>query len=47
MRDIKFTVEEGKLYALQSHNGKRYPTVVLIIVVDLEKEGLISPSETL
>jgi pyruvate,orthophosphate dikinase len=47
MQDIEFTVEEGKLYILQSRNGKRSPMAALRIAVDLEKEGLISPSEAL
>jgi pyruvate,orthophosphate dikinase len=47
MQDIEFTVEEGKLYILQSRNGKRSPIATLKIAVDLEKEGLISPGEAL
>ena len=47
MQDIEFTVEEGKLYILQSRSGKRSPLAALRIAVDLEKEGLISPREAL
>ena len=47
MQDIEFTVEEGKLYVLQSRSGKRSPIAALRIVVDLVKERLISPSEAL
>ena len=47
MQDIEFTVEEGKLYVLQSRSGKRSPMAALRIAVDLEKEGLISPHEAL
>ena len=47
MQDIEFTVEEGKLYILQSRNGKRSPMAALRIVVDLVEEGLISPGEAL
>ncbi|HEY3360242.1 MAG TPA: PEP/pyruvate-binding domain-containing protein [Methanosarcina sp.] len=47
MQDIEFTVEEEKLYILQSRNGKRSSLAALKIAVDLEKEGLISPSEAL
>lgn len=47
VQDIEFTVEEGKLYILQSRDGKRSPMATLKIAVDLEKEGLISPDEAL
>ena len=47
MQDIEFTVEEGKLYILQSRNGKRSPMAALRIAVDLVEEGLISSNETL
>lgn len=47
MQDIEFTVEEGKLYVLQSRSGKRSPLAALRIAVDLEKERLISPGEAL
>jgi pyruvate, orthophosphate dikinase len=47
MQDIEFTVEEGKLYILQSRSGKRSPLAALKIAVDFEKEGLNSPLEAL
>jgi pyruvate, orthophosphate dikinase len=47
MQDIEFTVEDGKLYVLQSRSGKRSPFAALRIAVDLEKEGLNSPHEAL
>ena len=47
MQDIEFTVEEGKLYILQSRNGKRSPMAALRIAVDLVGEGLISTEEAL
>ncbi len=47
MQDIEFTVEEGKLYILQSRRGKRSSLAALRIAVDLEKKGLISSSEAL
>jgi len=47
MQDIEFTVEEGKLYILQSRNGKRSPMAALRIAVDLVEEGLISTDEAL
>lgn len=47
MQDMEFTVEEGKLYVLQSRNGKRSPMAALRIAVDLEKEGIVSAYEAL
>lgn len=47
MQDIEFTVEEGKLYILQSRSGKRSPLAALRIAVALEKEGLISSFEAI
>jgi pyruvate,orthophosphate dikinase len=47
MQDIEFTVEAGRLYILQSRNGKRSPLAALRIAVDLEKEELVSPREAL
>ena len=47
IQDIEFTVEEGKLYILQSRDGKRSPMAALRIAVYLVKEGLIFPDEAL
>lgn len=47
MQDIEFTVEQRKLYILQSRSGNRSPLAALRIAVDLEKEGLISQIEAL
>ena len=47
MQDIEFTIEEGKLYILQTRGGKRSPRAAFQIVVDLEKEGLITKEEAL
>ncbi|HET8689219.1 MAG TPA: PEP/pyruvate-binding domain-containing protein, partial [Methanosarcina sp.] len=47
MQDIEFTVEEERLYILQSRRGKRSPMAALKIAVDLEREGLISPIEAI
>jgi len=41
MQDIEFTVQEGKLYILQSRDGKRAPLAALRIAVDMVDEGLI------
>ena len=45
MQDIEFTVERGKLYMLQTRNGKRTAKAALRIAVDLANEGLISEAE--
>lgn len=42
MQDIEFTVENGKLYILQTRNGKRTGKAALKIAVDLVEEGLIN-----
>ncbi len=41
MQDIEFTIEKGKLYMLQTRNGKRTARAAVKIAVDMEKEGLI------
>ena len=41
MQDMEFTIENGKLYMLQTRNGKRTATAALKIAVDLVDEGLI------
>jgi pyruvate,orthophosphate dikinase len=45
MQDIEFTVEEGKLYLLQTRSGKRTAQAALKIAVDMVQEGLISREE--
>jgi len=45
MQDIEFTVEQGRLYMLQTRNGKRTAKAALKVAVDLANEGLISRSE--
>jgi pyruvate,orthophosphate dikinase len=47
MQDLEFTVQERKLYLLQSRPGKRAPLAALQVAVDLCDEGLISPAEAL
>ncbi len=42
MQDMEFTIEEGKLYFLQTRNGKRTAQAALKIAVDLVEEGLLS-----
>ena len=41
MQDMEFTVQEGKLWFLQTRNGKRTGTAMVKIAMDLLKEGLI------
>ena len=45
MQDMEFTIEEGKLYFLQTRNGKRTAQAALKIAVDLEKEGMLTKEE--
>jgi pyruvate,orthophosphate dikinase len=45
MQDIEFTVEQGRLYMLQTRNGKRTAKAALKVAVDLASEGLISKEE--
>jgi len=45
MQDIEFTVEQGRLYMLQTRNGKRTAKAALKIAVDLASEGLIGEAE--
>jgi pyruvate, orthophosphate dikinase len=41
MQDVEFTVQEGKLFMLQTRSGKRTAEAALKIAVDMEREGLI------
>ena len=45
MQDMEFTIEEGKLYFLQTRNGKRTATAAIQIACDLVDEGMITPEE--
>jgi pyruvate, orthophosphate dikinase len=45
MQDLEFTVERGKLYLLQTRNGKRTAAAALRIARDMVNEGLISSNE--
>ena len=47
MQDMEFTIEDGKLYMLQTRNGKRTATAALKIAVDMVEEGMISKEEAL
>jgi pyruvate,orthophosphate dikinase len=45
MQDMEFTIENGKLYMLQTRNGKRTAAAALKIAVDLVDEGMITEEE--
>jgi len=45
MQDFEFTIQEGKLYMLQTRNGKRTGPAAVRIAVDMVEEGLISKEE--
>lgn len=45
MQDIEFTIENGKLYLLQTRNGKRTARAAIKIAVDLVEEGLLTKEE--
>ena len=45
MQDMEFTVEDGKLYFLQTRNGKRTPAAALKMACDMVDEGLITTDE--
>ncbi len=45
MQDMEFTIEEGKLFFLQTRNGKRTAQAALQIACDLVDEGMITPKE--
>ena len=45
MQDMEFTIQEGKLYFLQTRNGKRTAQAAIKIACDLVDEGMITPEE--
>jgi pyruvate, orthophosphate dikinase len=45
MQDMEFTIERGKLYMLQTRNGKRTAQAALKIAIDLVKEGVLTEKE--
>ncbi len=47
MQDMEFTIERGKLYMLQTRNGKRTAAAALKIAVDMVSEGLITKEEAI
>src|SRR5574344_1097382 len=47
MQDMEFTIENGKLFMLQTRNGKRTAQAALKIAVDLYNEGMLTKEEAL
>jgi pyruvate,orthophosphate dikinase len=47
MQDIEFTVEQGRLWMLQTRNGKRTAKAALKVAVDMAAEGLVSRDEAI
>lgn len=47
MQDLEFTIEDGRLYLLQTRSGKRTPSAAVKIAVDLVGEGLIDQKTAL
>ena len=47
MQDMEFTIEQGKLYMLQTRNGKRTAQAALKVAVDMVNEGLCTKEEAL
>lgn len=47
MQDMEFTIEQGRLYMLQTRNGKRTPEASLKIAVDMTKEGHMTKKEAI
>ncbi len=47
MQDMEFTIENGKLFMLQTRNGKRTAQAALKIAVDLVNEGMLTKEEAL
>jgi hypothetical protein len=47
MQDMEFTIERGKLFMLQTRNGKRTANAALKIAVDLVSEGMITKEEAI
>ncbi len=47
MQDMEFTIQDGKLWILQTRNGKRTGTAMVKIAIDMLREGLINEKEAL
>ncbi|MCV3296156.1 MAG: pyruvate, phosphate dikinase [Oenococcus sp.] len=47
MQDMEFTIEQGKMYLLQTRSGKRTPTAAVRIAVDMVREGLLTKGDAI
>ena len=47
MQDVEFTIEDGRLYMLQTRNGKRSAPAMVRIAVEMAEEGLVTSEEAL
>ena len=47
VQDMEFTIEKGKLYVLQTRNGKRTARAAVKIAVDMQREGIVSEENAL
>ncbi|EHN59194.1 pyruvate, phosphate dikinase [Oenococcus kitaharae] len=47
MQDMEFTIEQGKMYLLQTRSGKRTPTAAVRIAVDMAQEGLLTKEDAI
>src|SRR5205807_5031909 len=47
MQDFEFTIQEGRLYMLQTRNGKRTGRAAVRVAIDMVNEGLITPREAI
>jgi len=47
VQDFEFTIQEGRLYMLQTRNGKRTGRAAVRVALDMVKEGLIKPEEAI
>ena len=47
MQDMEFTIEKGKLYMLQTRNGKRTAQAAVKLAIDLVNEGLLTKEEAI
>ncbi|MFG1297368.1 PEP/pyruvate-binding domain-containing protein [Xanthobacter variabilis] len=47
VQDVEFTIEDGRLWMLQTRSAKRTPRAALRIAIDLVREGVITPEEGL
>ena len=47
MQDIEFTIDSGKLFILQTRNGKRNGVAAINVAVDMYEEGLITKAEAI